>query len=193
MNGTVPDQELMQLITVRDEDALKKLYDRYERPVYAFVYRMVINSMIAEEIVQELFLRIWNRTERFDGGQGQLTGWMFTLARNITVDFLRRQRNRTPQYAADSEQLNFVVDDKIDTDAEADKQWVGEQVKEALQALNKDQRQIVELIYFQGYTHQEISDRHTIPLIAVKTRVRLALKQLQQRLSGVGGRGEDYE
>jgi RNA polymerase sigma factor (sigma-70 family) len=188
MNGILSELELMKLIASRNEEAFKKLYDRYERPVYAFACRMGRDTTMAEEIVRELFLRIWNKTERYDGAQGKRTSWMFTLTRNIAVDLLRKKRRRTPQYMAEPEQLNFVADERTVTEAEVEIQWVGGQIRAALQDLNKDQKQIMELIYYQGYTHQEVSDRHDIPLATVKSRVRSALKQLQLRLSVIGRR-----
>jgi RNA polymerase sigma factor (sigma-70 family) len=185
MNGIVSDQELMKSIADRNEEALKKLYDRYERPIYAFAYRMVKDARMAEEIVQELLMRIWNTAERYDGVQGKLTSWMFTLTRNITIDMLRKKRSRTPHHTAEAEQLKWVADERMNTEVDVENHWAGEQVKVALKDLNQDQKQIVELIYYQGYTHQEVSDRHSIPLGTIKSRGRLALKQLQQRLSDV--------
>lgn len=189
MYGTLTDQELMQRIKNRDEEALKQLYDRYERPIYSFAYRMVRDAMMAEEVVQELFLRIWNAAERYEGSNGKLTSWMFTLTRNITIDLLRKKRSRTPQQTAEADQLQWVADDRVDTAGEVEKRWMGEQVKAALQDLNRDQQQVMEWIYYQGYTQQEVADRHEIPLGTVKSRVRLALKQLGQRLGHVGKEG----
>lgn len=189
MNGLLPDQELMKRIAAKDEEALKQLYDHYEKPIYSFAYRMVRDAMMSEEIVQELFLRIWHTAERFDGAQGKLTSWMFTLTRNITIDLLRKKRSRTPQAMAEPDQLEFVADERMNTELNVEKKWVGEQVKAALDDLNEDQKKVVEWIYYQGYTHQEVSDMHAIPLGTVKSRVRLAMKQLQRRLSD-GGRRE---
>jgi RNA polymerase sigma factor (sigma-70 family) len=183
MNDSMPDQELMKLIAARDEEALSKLYERYEKPIYSFAYRMVKDSMMSEEIVQELFLRIWNTAERFDSTQGKLTSWLFTLTRNITIDLLRKKRSRTPQSMAGPDQLLSVADERMNTEVAVEKKWVGEQVKAALDDLNDEQKKVVEWIYYQGYTHQEVSDMHAIPLGTVKSRVRLAMKQLQRRLS----------
>ncbi|AEI42074.1 RNA polymerase sigma factor [Paenibacillus mucilaginosus] len=188
MYGTLTDQELIERITARDEEALTMLYDRYEKAVYAFAYRMVQDPMMAEEVVQELFLRIWNAAARYDSGQGKLTTWMFTLTRNITIDALRKKRRRSPQQPAEPEALAFVADDRADTEGEVESRWVGEEIQAALQVLNQDQKQVLEWIYYQGYTQQEVSERYAIPLGTVKSRVRLALKQLQQRLSHIGRR-----
>ncbi|WP_426451506.1 RNA polymerase sigma factor [Paenibacillus sp. S-38] len=193
MYGTLSDQELIERITARDEEALTLLYDRYEKAVYAFAYRMVQDPMMAEEVVQELFLRIWNAAARYDSSQGKLTTWMFTLTRNITIDALRKKRRRTPQQPAEPEALAFLADERADIEGEAESRWVGEEIQAALQVLNRDQKQVLEWIYYQGYTQQEVSERYAIPLGTVKSRVRLALKQLQQRLSHIGRRGIGHE
>lgn len=90
---------------------------------------------------------------------------------------------------AEPDQLQFVADERMNTELNVEKKWVGEQVKAALDDLNEDQKKVVEWIYYQGYTHQEVSDMYAIPLGTVKSRVRLAMKQLQRRLSD-GGRRE---
>lgn len=90
---------------------------------------------------------------------------------------------------AEPDQLQFVADERMNTELNVEKKWVGEQVKAALDDLNEDQKKVVEWIYYQGYTHQEVSDKYAIPLGTVKSRVRLAMKQLQRRLSD-GGRRE---
>ncbi|MBP1992953.1 RNA polymerase sigma factor [Paenibacillus eucommiae] len=186
MNGTLTDQELMQQIVNKNADSLKFLYERYEKPIYAFAYRMVQDPMLAEEVVQELFFRIWNAAERYDAAHGKLTSWMFTLTRNIAVDGLRKKQNRTSQHVTETEQMNRVADTGKSTEEVVEANLVGEQVREALQGLNAEQQQVLELIYFRGFTQQEVSDQHAIPLGTVKSRVRLALKQLKNRLAGVG-------
>lgn len=186
MNGTSTDQELMMRIVNQDADALKFLYDKYEKPIYAFAYRIVHDAMMAEEVVQELFLRIWKAAERYDDEHGKLTRWMFTLTRNIAIDSLRKKQNRTWGQTTENEQLNRIPDNSKSTEEVVLEDWRGEEIREALHGLSLDQQQVVELIYYQGYTQQEVSDQQAIPLGTVKSRVRLALKQLRGRLAGVG-------
>lgn len=186
MNGTRTDQELMMQIVNKDADALKFLYDKYEKPIYAFAYRIVQDAMMAEEVVQELFLRIWKAAERYDADHGKLTSWMFTLTRNIAIDLLRKKQNRTNVQTTETEQLNRIPDSGKSTEEVALEGWRGQEIREALHALSPDQKQVVDLIYYQGYTQQEVSDQQAIPLGTVKSRVRLALKQLRGRLAGVG-------
>ncbi|WNR45429.1 RNA polymerase sigma factor [Paenibacillus roseipurpureus] len=186
MNGTNTDQELITRIVNKDADALTFLYDKYEKPIYAFAYRIVHDAMLAEEVVQELFLRIWNAAERFDFEHGKLTSWMFTLTRNIAIDILRKKQNRTWGQTTESEQLNRMPDSSKSTEEVVLEDLRGEEIRKALHGLSPDQQQVVELIYYQGYTQQEVSDGQAIPLGTVKSRVRLALKQLRVRLAGVG-------
>jgi RNA polymerase sigma factor (sigma-70 family) len=193
MNIEIVDTELINLITSKDPSALEQLYDKYERPVYSFAYRMVNDEMMAEEVVQEVFLRIWNSAERYDAKYGKLTTWMFTLTRNIAIDLLRKKRSRMPEPFAPEEQLNIMPDVSQNTEAEVELKWIGEQVKSALDDLNPDQKQVVELIYYEGFTQQEVADKYSIPLGTVKSRVRLALKQLKSKLADIGRREVSHE
>ncbi|WP_127496084.1 RNA polymerase sigma factor [Paenibacillus glycanilyticus] len=185
--------EIFSGIADKDPEALKLLYERYERPVYMFAYRIVKDAMLAEEVVQELFMRIWNLAERYNSEQGRLASWLFTITRNIAIDALRRRQTRTSQQVAETEQLNQTPDPDSDTAELAAANVVGEQVRNALGKLSGDQQEVVELIYFNGYTHQEVSVRCEIPLGTVKSRVRLAMKALRSHLGHIGEEGASYE
>ncbi|GGN99054.1 RNA polymerase sigma factor [Saccharibacillus kuerlensis] len=189
MNEQAEDLQLIRRIADRDAGALEHLYDIYERPVYAFAYRLLNDAMAAEEAVQELFLRIWNNAERYDSSHGKLSTWMFALARNISIDMLRRRNARAAAVPVEDEQLNTVIDETSDTELAVERTLEGEQIRSALDQLGEEQQQVIDLIYYKGLTQQEVSDRCAIPLGTVKSRVRLALKQLHKRLSGME-RGE---
>ncbi|MDO7906685.1 sigma-70 family RNA polymerase sigma factor [Paenibacillus sp. JX-17] len=178
------DNRLMQRIADRDPAALEELYDRYERVIYSFAIRIVHEAMAAEEVVQELFLRIWNRAESYDHQQGKLTTWMFTITRNIAIDLLRK-RTRTAE-AVEDQTLLRIPDESRNTEAEVQRKWLGHAVRKALSLLSGDQQEVIESIYFGGLTQQEVSDRYKIPLGTVKSRTRLAMKQLQKRLAAEG-------
>lgn len=181
--------DLMRRIANKDPDALKLIYARYERPIYSFAYRIVKDAMLAEEVVQELFLRIWNSAERYDADVGMLASWLFTITRNIAIDAMRLRQTRTSQQVAAAEQLNQAPDDDADTAVLATDNVVGEQVRDALKNLNEEQQQVVELIYYNGYTQQEVSAKCGIPLGTVKSRVRLAMKSLKSQLENIGKEG----
>ncbi|OCT12989.1 RNA polymerase subunit sigma-24 [Paenibacillus pectinilyticus] len=193
MNEIADDRQLMQSIVQKDASALEKLYDRYEQVIYNFAFRIVKDSMAAEEVMQELFMRIWNNAENFDGSHGKLSTWMFAITRNIAIDHLRRRSSRTSQQTRESETLNLIQDKGTLTEDIVELRMIGEQVRDALQELSIDQQQVVDMIYYQGLTQQEVADIASIPLGTVKSRVRLAMKQLHQRMSHWGRRDRVHE
>ncbi|MBD2844536.1 sigma-70 family RNA polymerase sigma factor [Paenibacillus sp. IB182496] len=171
----------MRRIAGRDNEALEALYDRYERPVYSFVFRMVKDPMAAEEVVQELFMRIWHSAERVHtgGSQGKVSTWMFAVARNLAIDWLRK-KGRRPQETQEEAAWERVADG-VSTEQAVERRMLGEEMQQAIGDLNEDQQQVLNWIYFLGYTQQEVASRENIPLGTVKSRVRLALKQLRKR------------
>ncbi len=183
----------MTRIRERDQMALEQLYDRYERVVYSFAYRIVNDAMAAEEVVQELFLRIWNYGERYEANQGKLTTWMFVITRNIAVDMLRRKSVRDKDAPIETEVLQQFTDETADTAQEVERRAESEEMKQALNVLSVDQKHVIELIYYQGLTQQEVAEKHGIPLGTVKSRVRLAMKQLKRRLTDAGRREHVHE
>ncbi|WP_424768241.1 RNA polymerase sigma factor [Paenibacillus sp. sgz302251] len=187
------EQHLLRSISNGDAAALTRLYDRYEKTVYAFAYRFVGDAMLAEEIVQELFMRIWNHASRYDAAHGKVSTWMFAITRNIAIDQLRKRQNRTAIQTMDEAPLETLVDADGTPEEQYDKKWVGEKVKDAIQQLNDDQRQVLDLIYYQGYTHQEVSENKGIPLGTVKSRIRLAMKHLKDRLGDLERRDATYD
>ncbi|MFB9328282.1 RNA polymerase sigma factor [Paenibacillus aurantiacus] len=184
MDNPIDEVQIMRRIAERDSKALEWLYDRYEQAVYSFAYRFVGDAMLAEEIVQELFMRIWNHAKPFDPSQGKLSTWIFAITRNIAIDQLRRKQNRTAKQTEDTELFAAIPDERMNPEEEASKNLMAEIVKDAVKELNEEQRNVLDWIYFQGLTHQEISAGKGIPLGTVKSRLRLALKQLRTRLGG---------
>ncbi|NMO95170.1 RNA polymerase sigma factor [Paenibacillus lemnae] len=182
MNELIAERQLMLRIIEKDAAALEQLYDQYERVIYAFAFRIVQDTMTAEEVVQELFLRIWNHAERYDGQQGKLMTWMFAITRNIAIDMLRRKSSRHAASPVTNEVIHLIPDEHISTEQEVENRWLGEKVSEALAELSEEQQIVVSSIYYQGMTQHEVSDAFKIPLGTVKSRVRLAMKQLQKRL-----------
>ncbi|MGN7453287.1 RNA polymerase sigma factor [Paenibacillus pasadenensis] len=182
------EEHLMLQIASRSSDALEKLYDRYEKPLYSFVYRIVKDSMAAEEIVQELFLKLWNHAEAYvsNGRSGKVSTWIFTMARNGAIDWLRK-RDRRP--AAGGQDGMDELRDPVTTELTVENRMLAEQMRQALSGLSQEQQQVIEWVYFGGYTQQEIADRHDIPLGTVKSRIRLGLRQLRSQL-GESWRGE---
>jgi RNA polymerase sigma factor (sigma-70 family) len=179
----------MRRIVNKDPAALEQLYTKYERLIYSFAYRMVKDAMAAEEIVQELFMRIWKSAERYDPDNGKLSTWMFAITRNIAIDLIRKRKSRMPEPTAPEEQLETITTELGNTEKVAEQRWIGDEIRTALVDLNKEQQEVIELIYYQGYTQQDVSDLQAIPLGTVKSRVRLALRHLKGKLTHLGKEG----
>jgi RNA polymerase sigma-70 factor (ECF subfamily) len=178
------DVDLIGRASEGDARALEVLYDRYSRVVYSFALRIVGDSQIAEEVLQEVFFRAWQQGSAFKSARGSFITWLLSITHNMAIDEVRRRRRR-PQ-KADSEDpesvLAAVADSSTDIEEEV---WLGslrETIMEALETLPPAQREAIELAYFQGLTQREIAERLGDPLGTIKTRMRLGLQKLRDQL-----------
>ena len=178
------DAALVVRLQRRDPQALGELYDRYGRVVYSLILRVVRNAGTAEDLVQETFLRIWNRVHAFDAQKGAVGPWLLAVARNRAIDYLRsaggRERNAVEFEETDHPSLYTDMEQGI---LASDKARV---VKAAIEKLSANQRQVIELAYFEGLSQTEMAERMGQPLGTVKTWVRAALKTLRDELGSQG-------
>jgi RNA polymerase sigma-70 factor (ECF subfamily) len=184
-NGTEQDDtELITLIASREAHALEALYDRYSRVVFSFAVRIVSDPQLAEEIMQEVFFRVWQQAGAFSSNRGTLITWLLSITHNMSIDEVRK-RNRRPQ-KADAEDpellLGAMADLSTDVEEEAWLSGVRSTITEALDRLPKEQREAIELAYFRGLTQREIADTLQQPLGTIKTRMRLGLQKLREHL-----------
>jgi RNA polymerase sigma-70 factor (ECF subfamily) len=174
------DTELVTRMQRRDPHALAELYDRYGRVAYALILRVVRDRGIAEDLVQETFLRVWNRIHGFDAQKGSIGPWLLAVARNRAIDYLRsaagRERNAVEYEEKDHPALFCDMEKEI---LASDKVRI---IKAAIQKLSPNQRQAIELAYFEGLSQSEMAERLGQPLGTVKTWVRTALKTLRDEL-----------
>jgi RNA polymerase sigma-70 factor, ECF subfamily len=171
----VPDAALVERITRRDESALALLYDRYAGVLSSVLNRILRDTQAAEEILQDIFYQLWRTASRFDPARGSLGGWLLVIARNRAISRLRKHN------PAGGEELgeNQVVAAANLESIVAKRELLG-RVRDAVDALPREQRDVLELAYFAGMTHSEIA-RHTgDPLGTVKTRLRAAVETLKQ-------------
>lgn len=177
------DAELVRRLQKRDPQALGELYDRYGRVAYTLILRIVRDAATAEDLVQETFLRIWNRVQGFDGDRGALGGWLLAVARNRAIDYLRsaggRLRNAVELNENTHPSLFLDLDKRI---LNADN---ARRLRQALEKLNPNQRNVIELAYFEGLSQSEMAERTGQPLGTVKTWVRTALKLLREEMSAM--------
>lgn len=167
----------------RDAQAMAQLYDRYGRAVYALIHRIVQDTAVAEDLVQETFLRIWNQAQAFDPGRGSAAAWILTVARNRAIDWKRSAEGKAER------NLWEVYDDERPAQfLDFEKQLIhadqAERVRRAMEKLNDKQRTVIELAYFEGLTQSEMAERTGQPLGTIKTWVRAALQLLRQELGG---------
>jgi RNA polymerase sigma-70 factor, ECF subfamily len=177
------DAELVERLQRRDPQALGELYDRYGRIVYSLILRVVRDTGIAEDLVQETFLRVWNRVQGFDATQGAIGPWLMAVARNRAIDYLRSKsgRERNAVEFAETDHPSLYTDMEHDL-LISDK---ARRVKAAMEKLQPNQRQVLELAYFEGLSQTEMAERMGQPLGTVKTWVRAALKNLRDDLGVV--------
>ena len=183
IHAPAADRDLVARLHRRDPQALADLYDRYGRIAYALILRVVRDSGVAEDLVQETFLRVWNRVHGFDAERGAIGPWLLAVARNRAIDYLRSASGRE-RNAYEFEETDHPA---LYTDMERDLLISdnARRVKEAMQKLPANHRQVLELAYFEGLSQTEMAERMGQPLGTVKTWVRAALKSLRDDLGVV--------
>jgi RNA polymerase sigma-70 factor (ECF subfamily) len=187
MNGqgaeeTRTDVALLERIIARDASAVATLYDRHSRVLFGLIHRILRDRGQAEEILQDVFLAAWSKAESYNAALGCPAAWLVRIARNRSIDRLRANsvRARTLE----------EVDEPPATDnpeSSAARSEQGEGVLSALDALPREQRELIEHAYFLGLTHSELATRFGLPLGTVKTRVRAGMLALREQLSSSAG------
>ena len=172
--------ELLQQVAQHDQQALLTLYQQYGNLVYSLSLRVLRQPVMAEEITQDIFLKLWRQPDRWNPSLGQFSSWLLTITRNAAIDRLRRE---VRQAALASWEQSEEADDRLsDADSYVAKHanWVNGQVlRRLLQSLPPEQRQLIELAFFEGYTHSELSELLQLPLGTVKTRLRMGMQKLR--------------
>jgi RNA polymerase sigma-70 factor (ECF subfamily) len=183
-SNELPDGALMEQLRRQDARALEALYDRYARPVYSLVLRISQQAAATEEIVQDVFLHLWRHADRYDPSRGPLEPWLFTMARNRALDFLRlkseKQRRREDAYEVDPPPSGTVPEQA--PELRIDQERRAARVRALIAELPEAQRRAIELAFFDGLTHSEISSALGEPLGTVKSWIRGGLLRLRETL-----------
>jgi len=172
------EEELVYLLKLQDRQAFSYLYDNYAAALNGVIFRMVEEKTLAEDILQEVFVKIWNNFASYDTSKGRLFTWMLNLTKNLTIDTLRSKGyKKQSKISKDENSVSNVPDgnvgaEKFDT--------IG--LRKQLDNLKPEQRILIEMAYFSGYTQDEISRETGIPLGTVKTRMRSAIIELRKIL-----------
>ncbi len=178
------DEELMQRLSYRDLTAFRALYNRYGNLVYSTALRVVRDAQIAEDMTQEIFLRIWRKPQSYLPQRGRFATWLISVARNRAVDEIRSRNRRFRHETASPEEQEreLPAPERNDPALTAELSDQRRRILAALAEIPPEQRQIIELAYFGGFTQQEIAQRLSQPLGTVKTRIRLGMQKLRAAL-----------
>jgi RNA polymerase sigma factor (sigma-70 family) len=172
------EDELIPLLTNRDQSAFSYLYDNYSAALYGVIYKMLENRELSEDVLQEAFIKIWNNFSNFDKHKGRLFTWMLNITRNLTIDTIRSKGYKKQSKIQNSENAVNNISDKASTAETFDALGI----RKHLTLLKNDQKQIIDLAYFGGLTQEEISKNLNIPLGTVKTKMRTAIIELRKVL-----------
>lgn len=176
----IPDAELLRAIARGDEESLATLYDRYRTILFGLLIRILNNRAEAEDVLQEVFVQVWQRARDFDENRGKGFTWLVTLARSRAIDRLRSlgSRSRTVEEATRETKDTIVdaIEDAINNER-------GAAVQAALRELPEEQRAALLMAYFDGFSQSEIAERTNIPLGTVKTRMRTGMAKLREVLA----------
>jgi len=178
-SAQVSDVDLLHAVARGDEVALARLYDGYRLTLFGLLMRILNSRQEAEDVLQDVFLQVWNRAADFDEARGRPFTWLVTLARSRAIDRLRAlgSRERVVQNAA-----REIVEESSDATEDAIRAEESQVVRHALNELPQEQRHALELAYFEGLTQSEIASRLQTPLGTVKTRMRSGMTRLRDLL-----------
>ena len=180
------DEQLVDALAAGDSRALSTLWDRHARPAYSLALRMLRDPGWAEEVVQDVFLRLWRNPAAYDATRGDLRRWLLSVAHHAAVDGLRGRRGSARSRDAGPGPLEGMGREEEDP---ADAAWANlraERVRAAISQLPPTQREVIELAYFGGWSQSEIAKNTGQPLGTVKSRLRMGMKKLRASLDDTG-------
>jgi len=170
------ENDLILALRNKDRIGAEALYDMYSSSLYGIIYRVVQHEEAAEDLLQDTFVKIWNSFSSFDPEKGRLFTWMVNIARNLSIDKIRSKDFRNNSKNQDLENAVNFIDEQRNT--AINPETLG--VRELVEQLKSEQKSILDLVYFRGYTHVEVADELGIPLGTVKTRLRTAIMTLRR-------------
>lgn len=172
------DGELIALLAAGDNQAATMLYDRHCRLLWTLVLRIVRDPADSEDVIQDLFVRVWQQCRGYDPQRGEVKTWLCQMARTMAIDRLRASTSRSAREKGYGDQLES--DAAAHSSEELDPAWA--LVRRAVGELPDDQRSLIETAYYEGFSQSEIAERYGLPLGTVKTRIRQGMARLRERL-----------
>lgn len=169
------EDRLIQSLKERSKGALEQLYDRYSAALYGVILRIIPDETLAEDVLQETFIKIWRKIDTYDSRKGRLFTWILNIARNTAIDTRRSKQFTKPQK---TQALDNTFSNQESLSATIPIEHIG--VKENVANLKIEYQKIIDLLYFQGYSQSEAAKELEIPLGTLKTRARAAIQELRK-------------
>lgn len=176
------DAELMHDVIDKHRPALEELYDRYVRLVYSFAMKATKQEQASREIVQLVFTRLWT-TEKYDPAKGQFVNWLLTVTRNITIDYVRREKRQQAAVRMEPEQWGKLADRPENAPEHVvDRNMMKQYIQQAYRYLSENQIELIDHVYWKGHTLSELAVLQGVPIGTVKSRLHQALTILRKHL-----------
>jgi RNA polymerase sigma factor (sigma-70 family) len=176
---SLTEEELVLALTNREKIAIEALYDMYSASLFGVISRIIADTATAEDVLQETFVKIWHSFSGYNSEKGRLFTWMVNIARNLAIDKIRSKDYKNQNKNQELENNVTSIDEQRSTVYKPE--LLG--IKELVETLKPEQKSILDLVYFKGYTHVEAADELGIPLGTIKTRLRMAIQQLRKHFN----------
>jgi RNA polymerase sigma factor (sigma-70 family) len=176
---SLSEEELVLALRNREKIAIEALYDMYSSSLYGVISRIVIDTATAEDVLQDTFVKIWNSFSSYSADKGRLFTWMVNIARNLSIDKIRSKDFKNQNKNQELENNVTFIDEQRNTVYKPE--LLG--LKDLVETLKPEQKSILDLVYFKGYTHVEAADELGVPLGTIKTRLRMAIVQLRKHFN----------
>lgn len=179
---SIEEEQLVFLLKSKDQKGFSILYNNYSGALFGVISRIIQSDDDANDLLQDTFLKIWRNIDNYDPTKGSIFTWMMNIARNLSIDRVRSADFRdSSQNISMEDNVIFQVDNEYQTVQDIDS--IG--LKKVVDNLRPEYRQLIDLIYYKGYTQAEVSEEYGIPLGTVKTRIKAAVGSLRAMLSGL--------
>lgn len=175
----IEETDLVAGLQRHEHSFLEYLYDHYSGTLYSIILRIVRKEEVAQEVLHDAFIKIWDKIGSYDSSKGKLFTWLLNVTRNLAID---RTRSKEISQLRKTDDIDLLVN-KIDKQEQSFSEVESIGIKEVLQRLPEEQKFIVEQLYLKGYTQSEVAEEFNIPLGTVKTRLRLAMTELRTLLN----------
>lgn len=176
---TLTEEELILALRNREKIGAEALYDMYSSALYGVILRIINDEATAEDVLQDTFVKIWNSFASYSADKGRLFTWMVNIARNLAIDKVRSKDFKNQNKNQELENNVTFIDEQKSTVYQPE--LLG--VKDLVSTLKPEQKAILDLVYFKGYTHVEAADELGVPLGTIKTRLRMAIQQLRKHFN----------